>query len=57
MKGINHLELNECNAFVRFIYNIESNSSIIAVYDNTEMIAFAACEPFNDQYAMGHFLL
>ncbi len=55
-KSLNHLELNEYSAFVRFIHNKECNSKILAIYDNRTMIGFAAYELLTEQYVMGHFL-
>lgn len=55
-KGLNHDELNEYGAFVRFLNNRESDNTIIALYDNEIMIGFAFYELLTSDYAMGHFL-
>jgi len=56
LKGLDHRELNEYSAFVRFIGNSESENSIVAIYDNGEMIGFVAFEILYEGYAIGHFL-
>ena len=56
VKCLNHLELNEYSAFVKFINNTENSNTIVAIYDGNAMIAFAAVETVSTEYAIGHFL-
>jgi hypothetical protein len=55
MKSLNHLELNEYSAFVRFITNAENGNTILGIYDGNVMIGFIAYEIVSKEYAIGHF--
>ena len=56
VKCLDHLELNEYSAFVRFIGNAENNNTILCIYDGNSMIGFAAYEIISAEYAICHFL-
>ena len=56
VKCLDHCELNEYSAFVRFITKAENDNIILGVYDDGVMIGFAAYEIVSSEYAIGHFL-
>lgn len=54
-KELDHLELNEYNAFERYIHQMDTGNYLVSLHDGNRMIGFASFEILNEKYAICHF--